>query len=121
MALNMQGFDRSRRTLIFNMRPLPREIGGISLAPQQNDKYPELMPYSRVVDTDGVVYYETNSFESKYNSAGIVADEKFMPPFWAEVEAVEFHGRTQVKDVKSPSGTTRAVPEEIVLHEFNAA
>ena len=113
-------FDRSRRTLYYELQPAPRQIGAISL-PGNNgqDKIPDLLPFSKVTDPAGEEYLETHPFNLRIGSEDELDKFVFERPLWAQTETVEYRGALEVKDVKSSQGTDRAEPEEIVLHEFS--
>lgn len=113
-------FDRSRRTLYYELLPAPERIGAITLPGSNgNDKIPDLLPFSKVTDPAGEEYLETHPFNLQIGSEDELDKFVFERPLWAQTEIIEYRSALEVKDVKSSEGTTRADPEEIVLHEFS--
>lgn len=113
-------FDRSRRTLYYELLPAPEKIGGITL-PRNNgaQKIPDLLPFSKVTDPAGEEYFETHPFNLRISSENELDKFVFERPLWGETERVEYKSALVVNDVKSSQGTDRADPGEIVLHEFS--
>ena len=113
-------FDRSRRTLYYELQPAPKQIGAVML-PGNNGQgtIPDLLPYSKVTDPAGEEYIETHPFNLQISSENELDKFVFERPLWAQTEAIEYRSSLEIKDVKSSEGTTRAEPEEIVLHEFS--
>lgn len=119
MSLNQTSlFDRARRTLYVEHRPLPNRIGPVDLG-DRNKTYAVTLPYSKIIAPDGTVYYETNHALSKINSGGDLDSLVFIKPVWGEVEDVEQAKLTVSDGLEGvPTGQTRNNPELLDLHKF---
>lgn len=112
-------FDRSRRTVYYELQNPPRQIGAVVLPQNDSNKIPDLLPFSKVTTPDGEEYLETHPFNLRISSTNELDILVFERPLWAQVETVEYRSELDINDSKASEGTTRADPEMMVLHSFS--